>query len=145
MTQVNRYKKECYLTDSEKHQISDFFKELCEVDNITSIRVYLDENNDTVCEIEGIDEPASTVIGSRIKHDMAVAEQFKEFADQHNKQYCSAERFREFADQYNKKHFAKEEEQIDTRKQAVRELAREVINEINEMTKEAGKLCQKLS
>lgn len=92
MTQVNRYKKECYLTDSEKHQISDFFKELCEVDNITSIRVYLDENNDTVCEIEGIDEPASTVIGSRIKHD-------------------SVERFKEFAEQYNKKHSAKEEEQ----------------------------------
>lgn len=97
MLRVNQYKKVCYLTDSEKCQISDFFKNLFDVDNITQICVYLDEGN-VVCNIEGFDSPFTSTIGSMIQHDVDVEQEI-----------ASAEQFRAFADAYNKKYYAKED------------------------------------
>ena len=62
MLQVNHYRKVCYLTDSEMTKIIDFFKDMFEVDQIVSISLYLDENNNKVCEIDGFDKPISKVI-----------------------------------------------------------------------------------
>ena len=81
-----------------------------EVDQIVSVHFYLDENNDRVFEIEGFDKPVSKGIGSCIKNDIP------------NVIY-NAEDFKAFAEKYNKQ-----------RK------AQEIIEGINELTKETGSL-----
>lgn len=69
MLQVNHYKKVCQLTDSEVDKITDFIKSMFEVDNIISAKLYRDEYNERIFEIEGFDKPSSKVIGTRCKHD----------------------------------------------------------------------------
>lgn len=69
MLQVNHYKKSCYLTDSEKDKVFKFFTTMFNVKNIQEVRWYLDEHNEPVLEIMGLDEPSSTVVGSCRKHD----------------------------------------------------------------------------
>ena len=98
MLRVNHYKKVCYLTDSEVNKITNFIKDMFGVDQIISVSLYLDQNNDCVCEIEGFDKPVSNVIGSCIKHDISKkadlitsVEKFKEFAENYNKKYSDKE------------------------------------------------------
>ncbi len=69
MLQVNHYKKVCQLTDSEVDKITDFIKSMFGVDKIISAKLYMDEYNERIFEIEGFDEPTLTVIGTRCKHD----------------------------------------------------------------------------
>ena len=64
MLQLNKYKKVCHLTDSEKEQINDFFKTMFEVDRITDIKICVE-----TCEIEGFEEDKSRKVGSVVKHD----------------------------------------------------------------------------
>lgn len=69
MIQLNKYKKVCDLTDTEKNKVNDFFKQMFEVDRITNINIYI-EGVKTVCEIEGFEKEISRVLGSVIKHDI---------------------------------------------------------------------------
>ncbi len=69
MLQINHYKKSCYLTDSEKDKMCEFFKTMFEVDQIEEVHWYLDENNESVVDIIGFNEPKSKVVGSNRKHD----------------------------------------------------------------------------
>ena len=80
MLQINHYKKVCYLTDSEVNEITGFFKDVFGVDQIISIRLYLDENNARILEIKGFDEPISNTTEISVKN-------FKAFAAEHNKKY----------------------------------------------------------
>ena len=63
-----------------------------DVDNIASINLYLDENDNRICEINGFDNPISKSIGSCIKHD-----------NHSTTAICSAEDFKAFAEEYNRK------------------------------------------
>ena len=70
MIQLNKYKKVCYLTDAEKSKINDFFHQMFEVDKMTNISVYIDNNGRVICEIEGIEKESLRAIGSRVRHDI---------------------------------------------------------------------------
>jgi hypothetical protein len=92
MIQLNFYKKRCYLTDSEKAAVNEFFKNLFKVDNMTDVHIYIDEapisyhvevggpdeptvkpylNKDVevIADIEGFEIPKSTLVGSGVQHD----------------------------------------------------------------------------
>ena len=64
MIQLNQYKKVCYLTDTEKDKIDDFFTNMFDVKMVKKISIYPD-----ICEIEGFEEETYRVIGSFAKHD----------------------------------------------------------------------------
>lgn len=68
MTQLNLYKKRCYLTDSEKAAVNEFFKNLFKVDNMTDMHIYLQEG-EVIADIEGFEIPKSTLVGSGVQHD----------------------------------------------------------------------------
>ena len=70
MTQLNLYKKRCYLTDSEKTKINEFFKNLFNVDAITDIHIYLEEGTiQVIADIEGFEIPKATIVGSGVYYD----------------------------------------------------------------------------
>lgn len=62
MIQVNYYKKVCHLTDNEKNKINEFFKTMFNLKDISEIKLYLDKKGGLIAEIEGLEEPISTVI-----------------------------------------------------------------------------------
>ena len=70
MTQLNFYKKQCFLTDSEKAEINEFFKNLFNVDEIVDIHIYLEEGSvNAIVDIIGFEIPKATAVGSIVQHD----------------------------------------------------------------------------
>lgn len=78
MTQLNFYKKRCYLTDSEQDAVNVFFKNLFNVKDVADIHIYLIEGN-VIADIEGYETPKATSVGSVVQHDRPTTRVFKEF------------------------------------------------------------------
>ena len=102
MLQMNKYKKQCQLTDSEIKKITDFFSEMFQVDRILDIHLYLDEYSRPTCVIEGFDDPISAVLGSGVTHDLHFVEN-----DEYKDWKKSYENFMKFYEQYMKEISAK--------------------------------------
>lgn len=69
MIQVNYYKKVCVMTDSEIEKLNSFIEKVFDVKNIVRISTYIDGSN-VICEIEGLEETKTRILGTVIKHDI---------------------------------------------------------------------------